>query len=70
MVRTSSAWSAPVRVSPQVSGPVKIGELLPAVLAHYGLLSVAKRRESSEQVARRAWKLARESMAELSEATS
>ena len=70
MVRTSSAWSPPIRVSPRVAGPVRIGDVLPAVLAHYGLRPVENRRENSEQVVRRAGKLATQSLAELAPASS
>lgn len=70
MVRSAQSWSPPVRVLPRLSGPVRIGEVLPVVLAQYALENAARDRAPQEKVSRNAWRLARESLAELEKAMS
>jgi hypothetical protein len=70
MVRSAQTWSPPVRLSPRLSGPVRIGEVLPVVLAQYALEAAARDRTSPEKVSRKAWRFARESLAELEKAMS
>lgn len=58
---------APTRIAAHQHGPVKIGQVLPAVLERYGIDTPMTKRKSLRQVQMSAVWLGQQSLAELAE---